>query len=240
MNILFIRPRENIVFSHRIIAYDIEQNNIFDVCSLNEIEKYYKKYDYIFMLHDKERLEQLQEIRKYIKVVAWSLEDPYELDQDFEICRKYDFVFSMDNAAVEIRQKFGHKNIALLPLATNTKTYFSEEIHDEKYISDILLVGVAFPLRVKAMNGLSEFVKENNYKLKIVGWWWEKLNNKYLERNCVEKGLFASDVIRHYYNGTKIVLEINRDLYSTNLKIMNTNKINSIGSTFICLICFFI
>ena len=233
MKIAFLRPRDNIVFSHRTIAYDIESNDILNAFDLDELPKYYQDYDWVFCLHDRERIEKIQEVRKYIKVACWSLEDPYELDQDFEVCRKYDYVFSMDEAAVDIRKRLGSKNISLLPLATNTKLYFPEDVIDEQYISDILLVGVAFPLRIKILNGLSDFVQSNNLKLKIIGWWWEKLNNKYLERNCVDKGLFPSDIVRQYYNGTKIVLEINRDLYLTNLKVDATTP----GRAFNSLAC---
>jgi spore maturation protein CgeB len=234
MSIIFVRSRDNVVFSHRVISYDIEDNKCFDVCDLDDIEKHYSKYSWVFLLHDRERVERIQEIRKNIKVACWSLEDPYELDKDFEICRKYDYVFTMDNSAVGIRNRFGFNNIALLPLAVNSKVYYPDrELTDEKYISDILMVGVAFPLRIAVAKGLSDFVQENNLKFRIVGWWWEKLNNKYLEKNCVEKGIFPSDVIKQYYNGAKIVLELNRDLYLTNLKTEATTP----GRAFNSLAC---
>lgn len=213
MKILFIRSRDNVVFSHKIVSYDIEENKIFDVCDIEQVYDLCKLYDWVFVLHDRERIEAIQGIRKLIKVACWSLEDPYELEQDFEICKQYDYVFTVDSGAVNVRQIFTKQPISPLPLAVNTKSYFPEKSGDE-YLSDILIVGVAFPKRLETVHAIIDLVTEKKLNLKIIGWWWERLNNKNIEKAYVDKGIFEPSVIRQFYNGAKIVLEVNRDLYS--------------------------
>ena len=213
MKILFIRSRDNVVFSHKIVSYDIEENKIFDVCDIEQVYDLCKLYDWIFVLHDRERIDEVQRIRKVIKVACWSMEDPYELEQDFDICKQYDYVFTVDSGAVNVRQIFSKQHISPLPLAANTKSYFPEKEEDE-YISDILIVGVAFPKRIEVVNEIIDLVMDKKLRLRIVGWWWEKLNNKHIEKAYVDKGIFEPNAVRKLYNGTKIALEVNRDLYS--------------------------
>jgi len=48
--------------------------------------------------------------QQQIKTAVWFTEDPYYMDQTAELSRYYDFVFTIDTAALEFYEKNGHKH----------------------------------------------------------------------------------------------------------------------------------
>ncbi|WP_332694906.1 CgeB family protein [Halalkalibacter lacteus] len=103
-----------------------------------------------------------------IKLAVWMTEDPYYIDQSLKLIDHYDYVFTIDNAALKLYKEAGHQHAYYLPLGTDPEIYYPTTPAKEY---DICLVGYPYPERVKMIHFLLE---KTNFSIQVVGSQWEK------------------------------------------------------------------
>jgi len=159
-----------------------------------------------------------------IKTAVWFTEDPYYMDQSSQLALYYDFVFTIDSAALEFYKKNGHKNAYQLPLATEPQVFRPKEI-EERFKSDICIVGYPYPERIQYIQLL---LQNTPYQIKLVGK-WRKLLYRYLNnpKLTIHEGWVEPSIAADYYNGAKIVLNTHRPF---NLK-QNQNRVGIDGKS---------
>ncbi|MFC0470068.1 glycosyltransferase [Halalkalibacter kiskunsagensis] len=158
-----------------------------------------------------------------IKLAVWMTEDPYYIDRTINLIPHYDYVFTIDTAALEVYKETGHKQVHFLPLGTDPDIYFpTSPIKD--FESDICLVGYPYPNRTKMIQFLTE---NTNFSILVVGsQWTKKLTNlKQSSRLCVHSSWVPPTIAKNYYNSAIINLNTHRPY---NLK-QNKNKKNVIN-----------
>jgi len=226
MRLAFIYD-EGAVFSHKNIAMDLANNfkfyfEAFKVFKFSDNLKEIYKFspDIAFYLHSikadvhRQQLnnEKNRKKHKKIKTSCWLLEDPFNIDETLDVCHFYDIVFTIDDVGVIERKELKYQNIHPLYLYSNSNIFKIVE-KDKEYKSDVLLIGVGFPLRLKIVDELENIF--DKYDFKVIGWWWDRLKNKKVRDLCINKFLSPKEVSK-YINNTKIVIEINRDLSTMN------------------------
>lgn len=159
-----------------------------------------------------------------IKTAVWFTEDPYYMDQTSQLAQFYDFVFTIDSAAVEYYQKNGHTQVYQLPLATQPDIFKREEVSD-RYKSDICFVGYPYPERIQYIQLL---LQKTPYKIFLIGKWKRFIYPHIRNANLtIHEGWVEPSIAANYYNGAKIVLNSHRPY---NLK-QNQNRIGIEGKT---------
>lgn len=160
-----------------------------------------------------------------IKTAVWFTEDPYYMDQTAVLSRNYDFVFTIDSAALEFYEKAGHKHAYQLPLATEPTIFKTKEKMEARFKSDICIVGYPYPERIQYIKLL---LQNTNYNITIVGRWKKSLypfqNHPKL---VIHDRWVEPSVAADFYNGANIVLNTHRP---SNLK-QNKNLLGIEGNT---------
>jgi spore maturation protein CgeB len=142
-----------------------------------------------------------------IKTAGWFTEDPYYIDQTLKLVNEYDYVFTIDSASLEYYQKKGHNQAYHLPLATNPTIFMPKQV-EEKYRSDICLVGYPYPDRINYVKLLLQYT---SYKILLVGNWKPYVHKFRRKENLIiHEGWVEPQVVANYYNGAKIVLNTHR------------------------------
>lgn len=156
--------------------------------------------------------------QQQIKTAVWFTEDPYYIDQTSDLSRYYDFVFTIDTAALEFYEKDGHKHVYQLPLATEPQIFKPKEKIEAQFKSDICIVGYPYPDRIQYVQFL---LQNTNYKIIVVGKWKKALLHIKNHPNLVIYGRWLEpSIVADFYNGANIVLNTHRP---TNLK-QNQNR----------------
>lgn len=145
-----------------------------------------------------------------VKSAIWLTEDPYYMDWTIPLITYFDYIFTIDQAALEQYKRLGRPNVYHLPLGTDPEVFHSTLVSEE-FTSDICLVGVPYSNRIELIEFL---LKRTDYQIQIVGRGWGKHNNEWnknLNRdlNLVNAWVKPETVV-NYYNGSKIVLNIHR------------------------------
>lgn len=167
----------------------------------------------------------IQLLNQYgIKTSLWLTEDPYNLDRSIGLINDFEYLFTIDTAALEYYQKIGHKKAYHLPLAANTDVFNPQKV-EEEFKSDICFVGYPYPDRLKIL----EFLLLNtSYKISVVGNWSRYLRNYRQNKNLIiNEGWVEPPKVADYYNGAKIVLNSHRP---SNLR-QNKNKLGIVGKS---------
>lgn len=163
--------------------------------------------------------------QQQIKTAVWFTEDPYYMDQTAELSRYYDFVFTIDTAALEFYEKNGHKHTYQLPLATEPQIFSPKKEIEAQFKSDICIVGYPYLDRIQYIQLL---LQNTNYNIKVVGKWKKPLysfqNNPKLS---IYDGWVEPSIVADFYNGANIVLNTHRP---SNLK-QNQNRHGIKGKT---------
>jgi spore maturation protein CgeB len=146
-----------------------------------------------------------------VKSVVVATEDPHSFDPMKNRLDFIDYYFTNERT---IANSGKFKNVYYCPTAGNANECFKipDECIEEKYRSDILFLGAMYPNRVKLLESIVPFVKENNLNFKICG------HTHYMpKRTPLQKFVFASGTVPHdetikYYNGAKTVINMYRDI----------------------------
>ncbi|HTY12899.1 MAG TPA: glycosyltransferase [Candidatus Omnitrophota bacterium] len=180
------------------------------------------EFDPDLVLHIVGRLPErvLKAVRKLGKKTAiWFLDDPQEIDKTAKMGLNYDRVFTVESACVNAHRAAGSSGAEFLPLACVPEIHKKMEV-DEKYRSDICLIGVPFPRRVEIVDSLADFLKQFN--VKIIGggpnigsssepWMWKRKLKRLdvLDKFVIDEVVHPDEAVK-YYNGAKINLNIHR------------------------------
>lgn len=159
-----------------------------------------------------------------VKTAVWFTEDPYFMDRTNLLFRYFDFVFTIDDAALDYYQQNGHLHSHQLPLAAEPKVFKPKHI-EAKYMSDICIVGYPYPDRVKYIQILLQNTK---YQIQAVGKWRKQLYRSIKNPKLrIHEGWVEPAIAANYYNGTKIVLNTHRPF---NLQ-QNENRMGIVGKS---------
>lgn len=159
-----------------------------------------------------------------VTTAVWFTEDPYFMDRTKVLFPHFDFVFTIDYAALEYYHKNGHPHAYHLPLATEPKVFKPKQV-ESKYCSDLCIVGFPYPDRVKYIQLL---LQKTKYKILLVGRWKQKLY-RFIHYSSlrIHEGWVEPSIAANYYNGAKIVLNTHRP---HNL-VQNQNQLGIIGKS---------
>jgi spore maturation protein CgeB len=158
-----------------------------------------------------------------IKLAVWLTEDPYYIDHTLKLIHHYDYVFTIDIAALKVYKETGHQHVYYLPLGTDPEIYYPTNSVKEY---DICLVGYPYPNRVKMIQFLFE---KTNFSIQVVGSQWEKklAKTKRSSKLSIHSRWVPPIDTNNYYNRTCINLNTHRPF---NLK-QNKNTIGVINES---------
>ncbi|NQX44490.1 glycosyltransferase [Paenibacillus tritici] len=144
------------------------------------------------------------------KSAIWLTEDPYYMDWTVSLAPYFDYIFTIDQAALEQYRQLGHPHVYHLPLGTDPGLFHPSEVSEE-YRSDICLVGVPYSNRIELIEFL---LQRTDYRLQIVGRGWGRYYNEWMKQPGQTVALVNAwvkpETAVNYYNGAKIVLNIHR------------------------------
>ncbi|KWX74766.1 CgeB family protein [Paenibacillus jilunlii] len=153
-------------------------------------------------------LEFLKESK--VKSAIWMTEDPYYMDWTLPLITYFDYIFTIDQAAVEQYKRLGHPYVYHLPLGTDPEVFHST-LASKEFTSDICLVGVPYSNRIELIELL---LKRTDYPIQIVGRGWSKHNYEWIKNANRDLDLVNAwvkpETVVKYYNGSKIILNIHR------------------------------
>jgi spore maturation protein CgeB len=206
---------------HDLILFPCQNGPI----ALQSITKSFKPDAAITLVGFKFPIKMVQWLKnQQVKTGVWFTEDPYFMDRTVLLSQYYDFVFTIDSAAIDYYKNNGHKQVYHLPLATEPDVFRPKQI-ESKYKSDICLVGFPYPDRI---NYIKFLLQNTSYKITVVGNWKKFLyrftNNPNL---VIQEGWVEPSISANYYNGTNIVLNTHRPF---NLK-ENQNRLGVVGKS---------
>lgn len=217
LSVVLIKPKEKAPFSHKNVYTGIKEafcrrKDLQVRCyTIDEImENKDLKPDWFFGIAANQEIPYYKYLMARSKLAVWLLEDPYEIDLTMRISGDAHVVFTNDQSGVITRYRLGYRNIYCLPLATN-RTIFKPKEKDAKHHSDILIVGVAYPYRAKIAKDMAAWCKDRNLKLRVVGWWWDRIKCECLQEYAENK-IINEWELSSYYNSTQFAVEINRNM----------------------------
>jgi spore maturation protein CgeB len=136
--------------------------------------------------------------------VLWLVEDPYEIDYHRgQMVETYDYVFTTEKQAVH---EYKRSNVFYLPWCCSPRIH-NRLLVPLPYHSDLCMVGVAFPDRVRIINAIAPVIKDLNVKL--IGNWGEELVPEL--RKFIIPVICDFWEVQKYYCGAKINLNIHRN-----------------------------
>ncbi|WP_342421414.1 glycosyltransferase [Paenibacillus sp. FSL E2-0178] len=145
-----------------------------------------------------------------VKSAIWMTEDPYYMDWTVPLTPYFDYIFTIDQAALEQYKQRGHPRVYHLPLGTDPQLFHPAPISEE-YASDLCLVGVPYRNRIELIEFLLE---KTDYHIQIVGRGWGKYYKEWVQhsnRNIeLVNAWVKPETVVNYYNGSKIVLNVHR------------------------------
>ncbi|MBB6445215.1 CgeB family protein [Bacillus benzoevorans] len=157
-----------------------------------------------------------------IKTAIWFTEDPYYIDQTSMLAEYFNYIFTIDSAAMDFYKENGHKHVFQLSLATEPQIFQPKGIH-ETYRSDICMVGFPYPERITFIQYL---LQNTNYQIQVVGKWKKAL--ALFQRHPqlrIHEGWVEPSKVADFYNSASIVLNTHRPF---NLK-QNQNRLGIVG-----------
>lgn len=137
----------------------------------------------------------------------WFVDDPYEIDNTVTYATWFTHVFTIEKSCIPIYQQAGIKSVHWLPLGT-FPDYFHPINVENKYKSDICIVGTAFDKRIEIIDSLSDYLLTK--KTLIIGRWWKRLKSYSKMKNHIINRLIPPGETARYFNGAKINLNIHR------------------------------
>lgn len=145
-----------------------------------------------------------------VKSAVWMTEDPYYMDWTAPLIAYFDYIFTIDQAAVEHYRVLGHPRVYHLPLGTDPDLFHPAAVSEE-YTSDICLVGVPYSNRIELIKAL---LAGTAYRIQLVGRGWGRYYHEWKQganRNVeLMNAWVPPETAAKFYNGAKIVLNIHR------------------------------
>lgn len=143
---------------------------------------------------------------KGIKTVAWFTEDPYYMDTTSTLASSYDYIFTIEKAAIEVYRNGGHHRVYLLSLAADTEVFHMDERAEPIY--DLCLIGYPYENRKKLVHYLLE---HTNYTLLLGGdEWYEEITAWKDDPRITWKSWISPEDTVRYFHQSRIVLNPQR------------------------------
>ncbi|OIJ10390.1 hypothetical protein BKP37_17755 [Anaerobacillus alkalilacustris] len=184
-------------------------NALLGVEKLQTILQIYRPNLVLTMVGMKMRQEMITFLNKQsIPTAIWLTEDPFYIDRTLTFIDNFDYVFTIDTAALEVYHKNGHEHCYYLPLGVNPEIY-SPPLTEPQKKYDLCLVGFPYPDRVQLINLLLE---RTTYSILVVGAKWDQelSHQKNNRRLFIKNTWLKPEVIVSYYHQSKIVLNTHR------------------------------
>jgi spore maturation protein CgeB len=196
-------------------AIDFIEHNI---CKQDDgtIEKY--KPDYVFVSSPLAAGFRVWKKCRNTKVICYDTESIYE-NLGFDSISYCDIMATVDKKGKEcyesfIKQKGLHCNIYHMPLGFSPSVYKFENV-EEKYKSDVCIVGVMFDRRRRIIEDL--YPLKDKMQLRVItakGW-----DNRVIHPDGIKyfhRDIVSPEEMNKYYVGAKIILCVNRDYSPAN------------------------
>lgn len=162
-----------------------------------------------------------------IKTAVWLPDDPYHSDVTIGIAPHYDYVFTLEKSCVSLYRELGCSQVHYLPFAVNPD-YIRPTFADASYETDICFIGSAFWNRVAIFDEIAAYL--SGKKLKIVGYWWERLNNYTLLKPNIHGIWISPEETFKHYSRAKIMINIHRSredpTHNSNSQQISTQSVN--------------
>ena len=142
-----------------------------------------------------------------IKTAVWLPDDPYHSDVTIGIAPHYDYVFTLEKSCVSLYRELGCSRVHYLPFAVNPD-FIRPTYADTSYETDICFIGSAFWNRVALFDEIAAYL--SGKKVKIVGYWWERLKNYSLLEPCIHGDWIRPEETFKHYGRAKIVINLHR------------------------------
>ncbi|OIJ18554.1 hypothetical protein BKP45_19120 [Anaerobacillus alkalidiazotrophicus] len=184
-------------------------NALLGVKKLQTMLQIYRPNLVLTMVGMKMRQEMITFLNKQsIPTAIWLTEDPFYIDRTLTFIDNFDYVFTIDTAALEVYHKNGHKNSYYLPLGVNPEIY-SPPLTEPQKKYDLCLVGFPYPDRVQLINLLLE---RTTYSILVVGAKWDQelSHRKHNRRLFIINTWLKPKLIVSYYHQSKIILNTHR------------------------------
>lgn len=148
-----------------------------------------------------------------VPTAVWLVDDPHEIDLSTVYAAHYDYVFTDERLAVDVHRAAGSAKTFHLPLGCDAEAQRPREV-EEKYRSDVCLVGSGFEERISLLLPLQEEL--SRFKVKLAGH-WNRAPEGSLLKSFVRDGFVGPAETAKYYAGAKIVINPHRDGAGTSL-----------------------
>ncbi|WP_340025129.1 glycosyltransferase [Paenibacillus sp. FSL K6-1096] len=165
-----------------------------------------------------------------IKSAVWMTEDPYYMDWTVPAAAYVDYIFTIDEAALEQYKALGHPRVYHLPLGTDPALFCPSPVSAE-FESELCLVGVPYSNRIEMIDFL---LAATDYRIQLVGRGWSRYVQQWNLSASGRVGLVNAwvkpETAAGYYNGAKIVLNIHRladERYNRNRMGVAAKSINN-------------
>ncbi len=162
----------------------------------------------------------------HVKSVVVSTEDPHSFDPNKNRLEKIDYYFTNERSIASSNR---FKNVYYCPTAGCAQECgkIPVKMLDEMYHSDILFLGALYPNRRKLLEAIIPFVKKNKLSLKICGHVQYLPKSSPLWEYVHDARTIPHDETVKYYNGTKIALNMLRDITWNPRTKSGKNPLNS-------------
>lgn len=155
-----------------------------------------------------DHLEQVAHIRRLgIPTAIWFADDPYFMDESVRVALSYEYVFTHEQASVDLYRSQGCSKVYHLPLAVSLELYRPMAV-DDKYSSDICFVGNAFSNRLRFIDEVADYLLTK--KIVLIGALWDQLKQFRKLESSIHLGWMPVEETIRYYNGAKLVLNLYR------------------------------
>lgn len=101
------------------------------------------------------------------KLVYWLFDDPYELDFNWKIDGRCDWIFTTDRASVDFHLSEG---VSHLPLAADRDLHFRDFVPISDRSTDVFFCGIAYPNRRAIVSKIRDVLSSNNTVICGDGW----------------------------------------------------------------------
>lgn len=221
MNILFITSGFQGVYSffEQHIAEALQQEGHHcsafqtgSVLNVLKLKQQFRQPDLILLMAGvKVPVPVLEFIRQSgVKSAVWMTEDPYYMDWTAPLIAYFDYIFTIDQAALEHYRTLGHPHVYHLPLGTDPVLFSPSPVSGE-FTSDLCLVGVPYSNRIEVIEWL---LAGTRYHIQLVGRGWSRYvqqwNPEFRDKIGLVNAWVRPETAANYYNGAKIVLNIHR------------------------------
>ncbi len=143
-----------------------------------------------------------------ITTVAWTMDDPYELELYMSRAGYYDMIFTSEPRCLPVYEASGISCAEFLPHAHDPAVHkpAPEVAASTNYASDICFIGAAYPERVRLLKAAAPFLAR--HKTVLIGNWGTYRGE--LPGVRVLDGFVREQEAAKFYSGAKIVLNIHR------------------------------